>query len=122
MSLINKLEDYRQQLLAQERAEATISKYIHDVRAFLVWCEAHHADGLTKAQVLRWRDTQAQASAPATVNAAVAAVNGFLHFIGRGDCCVLPLRVQRTLYRERRLELTREEYFRLLRAAEQVSE
>ena len=122
MNLMKKLEAYRQELYLQERAEATISKYIHDVRVFLVWCEARHAESLTKTQVLRWRDTQAQASAPATVNAAVAAVNGFLHFIGRGDCCVLPLRVQRTLYRERRLELTREEYFRLLRAAEQVSE
>ena len=122
MSLMSQLDDYRQELFAQERAEATISKYIHDVRAFLVGCEARHAESLTKAQVLRWRDTQAQASAPATVNAAVAAVNGFLRFIGRGDCCVRPLRVQRTLYRERRLELTREEYFRLLRAAERVSE
>ena len=49
-------------------------------------------------------------------------MNGFLRFIGRGDCCVRPLRVQRTLYRERRLELTREEYFRLFHAAERVSE
>lgn len=55
-------------------------------------------------------------------HAAVAAVNGYLRFIDRSDCCVHPLRVQRTLYRERRLELTREEYFRLLRTAEQVSE
>ena len=122
MSLMSQLEDYRRELFAQERAEATISKYIHDVRAFLVWCEARHGDSLTKAQVLRWRDTQAQGRAPATINAAVAAVNGFPRFIGRGDCCVRPLRVQRTLYRERRLELTREEYFRLLRAAERVSE
>ena len=122
MTLINSLDAYRLELSAQERAAATISKYIHDVRAFLVWCETQHAEDLTKAQVLRWRDTQVQGSAPATVNAAVAAVNGFLRFIGRGDCCVRPLRVQRTLYRERRLELTREEYFRLLRAAEQVSE
>ena len=107
MYLMKKLEAYRQELYLQERAEATISKYIHDVRAFLVGCGARHADSLTKAQVLCWRDTQAQNSAPATANAAVAAVNGFLHFIGRGDCCVRPLRVQRTLYREQRLELTR---------------
>ena len=122
MTLIISLDAYRQELSVRERAEATISKYIHDVRAFLAWCGVHYAEDLTKAQVLRWRDTQAQSSAPATVNAAVAAVNGFLRFIGRGDCCVRPLRVQRTLYRERRLELTREEYFRLLRAAERVSE
>ena len=99
MTLINSLDAYRLELSAQERAEATTLKYIHDVRAFLVWCEAQHAEDLTKAQVLRWRDEQTQNSAPATVNAAVAAVNGFLRFIGRGDCCVRPLRVQRTLYR-----------------------
>lgn len=122
MTLMNCLDAYRLELSAQERAAATISKYIHDVRAFLAWCGVHYAEDLTKAQVLHWRDTQAQGSAPATVNAAVAAINGFLRFIGRGDCCVRPLRVQRTLYRERRLELTREEYFRLLRAAETVSE
>ena len=122
MTLMNCLDAYKQELFVRERAEATISKYIHDVRAFLVWCEAQHTESLIKTQVLRWRDEQAQSSAPATVNAAVAAVNGFLRFIGRGDCCVRPLRVQRPLYRERRLELTREEYFRLLRAAEQVSE
>ena len=122
MYLMKKLEAYRQELYLQESAEATISKYIHDVRVFLVWSESQNTEVLTKVQVLRWRDEQAQGSAPATVNAAVAAVNGFLRFIGRGDCCVRPLRVQRTLYRERRLELTREEYFRLLRAAERVSE
>ena len=64
MSLMSQLDDYRQELFAQERAEATISKYIHDVRAFLAWCEARHTDSLTKAQLLRWRDEQAQASAP----------------------------------------------------------
>lgn len=122
MKMMNDLEGYIQELLAQERAEATIQKYVHDVRAFLVWCGSESVDRLTKAQVLRWRDAQAQCSAPATVNAAVAAVNGYLRFIDRSDCCVRPLRVQRTLYRERRLELTREEYFRLLRTAEQVSE
>ena len=64
MTLINSLDAYRLELSAQERAAATISKYIHDVRAFLVGCEARHAESLTKAQVLRWRDTQSQASAP----------------------------------------------------------
>lgn len=122
MRMKKELEAYRQELLAQERAEATVGKYAHDVQAFLSWCGVCHGEQLSKALVLRWRDAQAQERAPATVNAAVAAVNGFLRFIGRGDCCIRPLRVQRTLYRERRLELTREEYFRLLRAAARASE
>ncbi|MGN0745971.1 MAG: tyrosine-type recombinase/integrase, partial [Aristaeellaceae bacterium] len=122
MNLMKKLEDYAHELHNREHAAATIQKYVHDVKNYLGWCDARHLDSQSKDQVLRWRDAQAQDRAPATVNAAVAAVNGFLRFIGRSDCCVRPLRVQRRLYRELRMELTREEYFRLLRAAEGTSE
>ena len=122
MTLNKHLEHYIRELALQERADATIQKYAHDVRAFIRWCGEEDSRRLTKEQSLRWRSDLAQRKAPATVNAAVAAVNGFLRYIGRIDCCVRPLKVQRTVYRERRLELTREEYFRLLRAAERVSE
>ena len=122
MTLNKHLEHYIRELVLQERADATIQKYAHDVGAFIRWCGEEDSRRLTKEQSLRWRSDLAQRKAPATVNAAVAAVNGFLRYIGRIDCCVRPLKVQRTVYRERRLELTREEYVRLLRAAERVSE
>ena len=117
MSLMMQMQAYAHALRNQERAEATVQKYAHDVRAFMAWCGVRHADALTKEAVIRWRREQEESKAPATVNAAIAAVNGFLRFIGRDDCCVRPLKVHRTPYRERRLELTREEYHRLLRAA-----
>lgn len=122
MKLMNQLEGYILELYLQERAAATIQKYVHDVRAFLSWCESQNIKRLTKAQVLCWRDAQAKDRAPATVNAAIAAVNRFLRFVHLDDCCVRLLKVQRTPYREKRVELTREEYFRLLRAASEVSE
>lgn len=122
MNQMKRLEGYIHELCAQERATATIQKYVHDVREFLNWCGRQCIDSLSKEQVIRWRQEQEENKAPATVNAAVAAVNGFLRFIGRDECCVRPLKVQRALYRERRLELSREEYFRLLRTAERTSE
>lgn len=122
MKLMNQLEGYILELYLQERAAATIQKYVHDVRAFLSWCESQNIKRLTKAQVLCWRAAQAKDRAPATVNAAIAAVNRFLRFVHLDDCCVRLLKVQRTPYREKRVELTREEYFRLLRAASEVSE
>ena len=107
MTLNKHLEHYIRELVLQERADATIQKYAHDVGAFIRWCGEEDSRRLTKEQSLRWRSDLAQRKAPATVNAAVAAVNGFLRYIGRIDCCVRPLKVQRTVYRERRLELTR---------------
>ena len=122
MTLNKQLEHYIRELALQERADATIQKYAHDVRNFIRWCGEDDGCRLTKDKVIRWRNDLAQTKAPATVNAAVAAVNGFLRHIGRIDCCVRPLKVQRMLYRECRLELTRKEYFRLLDAAGRVSE
>lgn len=51
-----------------------------------------------------------------------AALNGFLKYIRREDCCVRPLRVQRAVYRNWQRELSRNEYFRLLNAAEKRSQ
>ena len=48
----------------------------------------------------------------------MAGVNCYLVFIGRADCHVKPLRVQRALFADESRELTREEYGRLVSAAE----
>ncbi len=122
MNQMKLLEGYVHELYNQERATATIQKYVHDVREFLNWCGRQRIDSLSKEQVIHWRREQEESKAPATVNAAIAAVNSFLRFIGRDECCVRSLKVQRALYRERRLELSREAYFCLLRTAERISE
>lgn len=57
--------------------------------------------------------------AAASVNAMLAAVNGFLSFCGWSDCRVKPLKIQRELFCREEQELSREEYLRLVRAAVQ---
>lgn len=117
----NAMESYLEFLCQQERADATVQKYRHDIKLFMHWCDERTLSALTRESVMAWRKHQEELYAPATVNAAVAAVNGFLGHIGKGECCVKLLRVQHTPYRERRLELTRHEYFRLVKAAEKAS-
>ena len=73
---------------------------------------------MTKELTAAWKEgLVAQGYAPATVNAMLAAVNGLLAFLGREDCRVKLLRIQRRLFRDPARELTGEEYRRLLDTA-----
>ena len=100
---------YLLHLQEQERAASTMQKYIHDL------------DGapLTKAALIDWKDALTAAYAPATVNAMLAAVNGFLTFAERKDLAVRPLKIQKSLFTDESRELTRAEYARLVTAAGQ---
>ncbi|MDE7218156.1 MAG: tyrosine-type recombinase/integrase [Oscillospiraceae bacterium] len=102
-------------LRSEERSAGTIEKYLRDVRAFALWLE-HNA--LTRENAAAWRDALlSQRYAPATVNSMLSAVNRFLQFLGREDCKLKFLRLQRRAFREPRREMTREDYRRLLDAA-----
>lgn len=116
------IQAYKDFLRAHERSEATIKKYIHDIQSFLAYNDALEAQAIEINQVITWKHHMETTYAPSTVNAAIAAVNGFLEFLGRGDCKVTPLKVQPAPFRSRRRELTRSEYERLLKAAVLVSE
>ena len=54
-----------------------------------------------------------------STNSMLAALNGYLKFIGREDCCVKLCRVQRQIFREEDKELSQEEYRRLVIRAKQ---
>ena len=113
---INQLPAFAALLRGDERSEGTIEKYLRDVRKFFCWL----ADKtLEKGQVCAWRTTLlADGYAPETVNSMIVALNRFLHFIGRSDCPVHTLRIQRKLFRRQERELTRTEYERLVQTAE----
>ena len=68
--------------------------------------------------MVRYKQSLTERYAPASVNSMLAAVNRFLKWLGRGDCTVKSLKIQPRSFRER--ELTREEYYRLLRAAKEA--
>jgi len=110
------LSDFADYLRAEERSAGTIEKYMRDVRKFFCWL----ADkSLEKVQVSAWRaQLLADGYAPETVNSMIVALNQFLDFIGRSDCRVHTLRIQRKLFRSQERELTREEYEQLVQTAQ----
>ncbi len=100
----------------EERAEKTIEKYLHDVRAFCGWLGSRP---VTKQEVSLWKQRLLdRGMAAVTVNAALAALHSFLTFAGWEHCRVRYLKVQRSAFRDVSRELSQEEFSRLVRTAQ----
>lgn len=110
------IKRYLEGLKEQERSAATLSKYARDLTAC---CAYLQGAALTKAALIDWKQALTARYAPATVNAMLAVVNGYLRCMGWAALCVKPLKVQRALFLDEKKELTRAEYARLVHAAQQ---
>ena len=109
------ISDFEAHLKKQERESATIEKYLREVRFFCSWMGEKP---VSKEAVIEWKeDLQKEGYVPATVNAKLSALNGFLAFMGWEECRVKFLRIQRQVFREQARELTKEEYESLLETA-----
>ena len=98
-----------------DRAAGTIYKYTRDVGAFARFLDGRSA---STTQIIAWKqELLDRGYAPRTINSMLAACNGFFRFKGYPLRAKF-LRVQRQLFRDPRRELSREEYTRLLRAAQ----
>ena len=110
------VEAYLKALESEERAAATIEKYR---RALLSFATFLSGAAVTPEMIRLWKDNlRASNYAPSTINACLAALNGFFCFCGWTDCRARFLKIQRRLFRDSRQELTRGEYERLVAAAE----
>jgi len=108
---------FHQHLLNEEKSSATVEKYIRDVKAFL-----RFADGaeIGKDTVIAYKQKLINKNyAIRSINSILASVNSLLCFIGRYDCRVKSLRMQREIYCSAKKELSKEEYLRLVNAAKE---
>ena len=112
------LAAFRARLREEERSEATVEKYLREARRFAAWLGG---GAVTKAAAAGWKEALlSRGCEPATVNGKLTALDRFLDFLGWGDCKVRHLKLQRRLFRDDSRELTREEYQRLVTAAERA--
>ena len=92
-----------------------MEKYLRDVQAFARWLDGRP---VTRELAAGWKEyLHSQGYAPVTINAMLAALNSLLRFLGREDCRVKFLKIQRRLFRDGRRELTKNEYERLVSTA-----
>ena len=106
---------FEQHLKQEEKSEATIEKYLRDIRCFYVFLDNRE---ISKNETVAYKERLTAEYAPASVNSMLVALNCFLRFIGRLDCSVKLLKIQRQIFAREDKELTKEEYRRLVRAAD----
>ena len=110
------LERFAGHLRREEREDSTIESYMRTARRFAAWLDGR---AVTKELAAAWKaQLLEQGYRPVSVNAMLAAVNKLLVCMGREDCKVRYLRLQRQMFRKSERELTRAEYQRLLDAAQ----
>lgn len=110
------LQAFEDTLYEQEKAAATIQKYLREVKQFLAYLDEQP---LTKHTVLEYREFLKQAYHARTVNVKLSAIHLYLEFLGVQQCKVKLLRVQKRAFVEVERELSEKEYKRLLAAAKE---
>ena len=111
--IIRSFNDY---LINEEKAAATVNKYLHDVTEFQIWLGEQE---LCKTAVLAYKSYLCEYYAPTSVNAALSSLNSFFNFMEWYDLRVKNLKIQKQIFASTDKELTKAEYDRLLQAAKQ---
>lgn len=80
---MNKVEQFKWNLMEQERSEATIEKYIRDINAFFEWLpEGKRVD---KPVTIAYKQSLLERGyASSSINSMVAALNSFFHTVSGG--------------------------------------
>ena len=107
---------FREHLILEEKSPATVEKYLRDIRAFAVYIRG---EVVRKAAVIDYKKLLQKKYAVRSVNSTLASINGLFSFLGWHELRVKTVKLQRQVFSPEEKELTRAEYMRLCRTAEQ---
>lgn len=110
------IDDYRNNLILQEKRVATIEKYIRDIRAFSVYTQDKT---ITKEIVIAYKSHLQENYAVRSVNSMLASINSLFAFLNWFDLRVKSLKLQQKVFCSEEKELTKAEYKRLCDVAKQ---
>ena len=113
--LIEKFKDF---LVNEEKASATLEKYMRDIKAFSEWISGSE---LEKRKVLDYKEYLIGKFAPASVNSVLSSLNSFFEFNNWHEMKVKMLKIQKQIFAQKDKELSKTEYERLLDAAKAKS-
>ncbi len=109
------LAQFEWEMRANEKSEATIGKYLHEAEKFMDYVGEGNA--ITKHTVIAYKQKLAESYAITSANTMLSALNCFLYLMDCRECTVKSFKVQRTTFRKKERELSKEEYIRLLETA-----
>lgn len=107
-------EKFRAYLYEEEKSENTIEKYLRDVRFF---AENVGNKKLHKSDVLEYKHTLCQRYAPRSVNSVISSLNAFFMFAEWYELKIKTLKIQKQIFADKKRELEKSEYEKLLTAA-----
>ncbi len=110
------LEGFLNFMKREEKSSRTIRKYRRGLEKLLAFSKGR---GLKKETMIAFKEMLCRQGYQArTINGFLAAANGFLKFLGLNGARVKTCRIQKKAFRQESRELSKEEYQRLLRVAQ----
>ena len=110
-----RIAEFKEHLILEERSTATVEKYIRDVSTFAAYTQNGE---ITKETVIAYKKHLQEIYAVRSVNSMLAGINCLFTFLDWHDLKVKTLKLQQQVYCPEEKELTKAEYTRLCRAAE----
>lgn len=111
-----KIDEFRNYQRLEEKSENTIEKYLRDINAFWKYVGEQT---VTKELAIKYKEhLLSDEYAVRSVNSMIASLNSFFTFVGCEYLKIKTIKEQRQIFCSEDKELTKEEYNRLLNAAE----
>ena len=113
------IREFEEYLRLEEKSRNTIDKYIRDVTAFWAFIGMKN---VTKEIAIKYKEKLLSDNyAVSSINSMIASINSFMEFVGLGNLKIKSIKVQKAIFSPEEKELTKEEYTRLINAAESKS-
>ncbi len=110
------IEEFKKHLILEERSTSTVEKYIRDVKSF---ADFVNGDEITKETVINYKKYLQENYAVRSVNSMLASINSMFAFLDWHELKVKSIKLQQQIYCPEEKELTKAEYARLCRTANQ---
>ncbi len=114
------VEKFRSYLENEEKARATVERYIRDISHFSDWLEDQAGKAqrsVTKGDVLNYKAFLLEKYAPSSTNSYLSSLNSFFDYAEWYELKVKTVKIQRQIFAPKERELTKREYEKLLTAA-----
>ena len=114
------LKGYREYLWGEERSQATVEKYLRDVKGFRNYLSEGVGEDRTvnREKVREYKQFLRERYKVSSANSMLAALNSFFVFAGWEELKVKLFKIQRALYSRPETEMTEKDYGKLIRAAQ----
>lgn len=106
---------YRKYLFGEERSEATIEKYMRDIKHFYEYLPEQKI--ITKENLIAYKQSLSDTYKVTSINSMLVSINGLLSFMNLDTLKLKLHKVQREVFSSEDSELSKAEYKRLLDAA-----